>query len=357
MRTTTAALRGRAPRRWLLLALVLLIMPALLGEGAVRTLIATGRLAPAAAHFRTLEVSWVDLERAGTVDVLLIGPSTVHSGIDPAVLGELASEALGRPVSVFNLGIPGLGGEVSILQQLEREGRLPELVIVGVSALGLGAGAGRDGTGDSPYRRSPMGELFTRCEDSPAAGYEAVADCQAGLVSALWRWRGRLDQIVDAVRSPLSGGYRGDRFRRPDGFSAGPPRTVATIESQIEKGLQTQDRLIEMRADSIDRYARIARFLDEHGVAVTGTSIPYAPVYMDAAEAKLPGFGASWQDAIGTLAEGTGIPFVDPVRFGDWWGDGSSQDIKHLSREGAVEFTRQLWDIPAFRAGVTEALE
>ena len=202
-----------------------------------------------------------------------------------------------------------------------------------------------------------MGQLFSRCQDGESQGYGPTLDCQVGLASALWRWRGRPDELLRAIRDPLTAGARGERVRRADGFSEGPPRTVPQIETMIGDGLANEEALIEVSEGAIERYQRIAAFLAAHDSVILGTSIPYAPVYMDAAEAKLPGFGASWQDAIGTLAEGTGIPFVDPVRFGDWWGDGSSQDIKHLSREGAVEFTRQLWDIPEFRTGVTEALE
>jgi len=334
-----------------LLAL-LLIVPTLLGEATVRALIATHRLAPAAAHFSTLEISWADLDRTGAVDVLIMGESTTHSGIDPALLAELASKAIGQPVRAFNLGIPGLAGEPSLLEQLGREGRLPELVILGVSGVGL-----RDrGEGESAYLRSPMGLLFSRCQGDVVEGYEATVDCQAGLVSALWRWRGRPDRIARAMLRPLKASKRWGSARRDDGFSEGKPRPVEKIAAQVAAGLDRLDQTIEVGPLTAERYRRIRGYLEAHGVAVMGVSIPYAPLFMEGLEERMPGFNASWQDAIGRLSAGSGIPFVDPVAFGPWWGDGSNKNLKHLSREGAIDFTNQLWDTPAFRQQVLAGL-
>jgi hypothetical protein len=341
----------RRHRRWILLAL-LLVIPVIVGEVVVRVLIETGRMAPAAAHFKTLEISWVDLERAGDVDVLLLGASTMHSGVDPAVLGELASEALGKPVSVFNLGIPGLGGEPSLLEQLEREGRLPDAVVVGLSASGFGNQA----EGTSAFRYSPMGRYFSRCEGGGVEGYEAIVDCQASLYSALWRWRGYADEIVRAIRKPIFGGVKNGRLRRPDGFSEGVPRSVEKIEGQIEEGLRSQRWLVDVGPGTIGRYSEIAEFLEAHGIPVIGITIPYAPPFMDATEVKLPGYWASWQTAVEKLSDGSGIPFIKPALFGSWWGDGSSQNVKHLSKKGAIDFTHQLWDTPEFRDQLLESL-
>lgn len=135
--------------------------------------------------------------------------------------------------------------------------------------------------------------------------------------------------------------------------------SIESIEAQIPAGLRRLPEAITMGPRNSARYRAIAEFLQSRGVAVVGISIPYAPAFMGALEAERPGFGQAWSDSVAMLAQGSGIPFVDPVTFGPWCGEGSSQNLKHLSREGAIDFTHQLWDMPGFRerllAGLTPA--
>jgi hypothetical protein len=347
---------GRTRRLGRIVLITALVLgPLIAGELVVRALIAADRLPPAAAHFRPVDVMWLNLERAGRPDVLLLGDSMTHSGIDPAVLGELASKAVGREVSSYGLAIPGSGPATSLLmlEQLAREGRLPEVAVLGISPPNLRGNPG----GDAAFARSPMGQLFAQCDG--VEGYAEIVDCAIGQLSALWQWRGRPEQIVRALRRPVStlGGRGSERILRRDGFSERKGRSVTELEAQVADGLDREDPTIALGEGVSDHYRVLVDFLRAHGIEVVATLVPYSPTYAEALEARHPGFEQERGAAAGQLAREIGLEIIDPGRFGSWWGDGDSSNIKHLSGEGAAEFTRQLWQTTAFRDGVLAGLE
>jgi hypothetical protein len=343
----------RRRERWLLV-LLLVVLPLLVAEAGVQGLIAFHRIPPAAGHFRAIDVKWVNLQRADPSDIILMGPSTVNSGIDPAVLARLAGEEAGREVHAFNLGIPGLGKEFSLVEQLEREGRLPSVIVIGISP---GTQGGDGVGGEGPFQASPMGRLFSRCQARGVDSFVETVDCQAALVSSLWRWRGRPRELLTGLVRGMPRSFGKVHRRRADGFTEGMPRRVHRIEAQVPVGLEREDGRTGFNQGAVRAYARIARFLEERGSRLVGVSIPYAPPYMDAIEERYPGYRASWSEALRQLSEEADFPIVDTGGFGDWWGDGSSQNVKHLSREGAEDFTEQLWETPTFRDAVMDALE
>jgi hypothetical protein len=348
------AMRARTwnPRR-IVLFMVLLLAPLLAAEVGVRLLIGMDRLPAAATHDQSVDLMWLNLERAGNVELLLVGDSITHSGIDPAVLGELASDALRRPVKAFSFAAPGTGPGTSALlvEELARQGRLPSVVVVGISPVSLRG----TGSGDRAFRSSPMGRLLTRCEG--VEGYADLADCWLGQVSALWQWRGRPGPIVNAIRrSRWTQGSGRRRLLRTDGFAEGPPRSVAEIERQVRTGLAHEPESLELGRSVPDDYRELVDALQRNGVTVVPVLIPYSPPYAAALEERHPGFEAEMQAAAEALGTATGVPVIDPGPFGTWWGDGSSQNIKHLSREGAVDFTRQLWETPGVRDGLLAGL-
>jgi hypothetical protein len=287
--------------------------------------------------------------------VLLLGDSMTHSGIDPAVLADLAGEVIGREVSGYGLAIPGSGPATSLLllEQLAREGRLPRVAVLGISPPNLRGNPG----GDTAFARSPMGRLFAQCDG--VEGYAEIVDCAMGQLSALWQWRGRPEQIVRALRRPPStlGGRGGQRILRSDGFSERAGRTVAELEAQVADGLDREDPTIGLGEGVSDDYRALVDFLRAHGTEVVATLVPYSPTYTAALEARHPGFEQERRAAAGQLANEIGLEIIDPGRFGSWWGDGDSSNIKHLSGAGAAEFTRQLWQTTAFRDGIVAGLE
>jgi len=341
--------RPRPRLRWLLIG-ALIVLPLIAGEIGIRTLITAGRLpvaaAPAGEEIWAYQADWPVL------DVAIVGDSISHSGIDPAVLGDLLEEHTGEPFAVYDLAVPGHGPGTSLamLRELERQGRLPRLVILGLSAVTLRA----DNPGDRLFLRSPMGELFEDCEG--VEGIARIVDCRVSQVSALWRWRGRPVAIWKGVRGTYLRHGVGGRNLRRDGFAEGPSRSVAHLRGQIEKGLKGEPVEMALAPGVAADYRELVAFLREHGSDALGVLIPYSPVYAEALEARWPGWDLARLDAARALSEAIDAPIIDPGQLGSWWGDGMSQNIKHLSGPGAEAFTRQVWQADGFRDAVTDAL-
>ena len=91
----------RTPTRSVLAAL-LLVMPLLAAEIGLRVLVAADRLPFADSHRDDFEITWANLERSGTPDILILGDSVSKQGIEPNVLDGLARQAAGSNISVFN---------------------------------------------------------------------------------------------------------------------------------------------------------------------------------------------------------------------------------------------------------------
>lgn len=347
-------------RRRILLYLALLLLPVLCLEAGVRVLIALDRLPVAAAHTETTEIKWTRFANLPGTDILLLGPSTMNAAIDPAVLAELASDALGRKVTAFNMGIPGLAREPRLVEELARAGRVPPVVLIAISpgirddgADDVAVGEGTDGTGS--FLASPMGQLFGRCADLPEPGWVSWTDCAAGLVSAAWRWRGRPGEVLGAMTRPRDLASVEGR-RRPDGFGGGPSSSIAEVEAQIPTGLARDPGPTLIGEGSLDRFRRIADAVRAAGGTPIGVLIGYAPPYMAALEERYPGFRQAWLDGAAQIGAEAGMEIVDPGPFDPWWGEGSSEDIRHLSRDGAVDFTRSVWAAPGLAPAVLRAL-
>ena len=344
--------RRRRYRRWLLVA-VLIVAPLLVAEVATRGLIAAGRLPIAAAHLEDFEVTWMNLAREGRPDVLILGDSLSQQGLDPAELRAKLSTELGRDVSVFDgaSSAGGFGVNRAVVDQLAREGRLPKVAVLGVSPSSFAS----DATLHQAFAPSPLGGIFTDC--ALAGGLDDLLACRAGDVSALWRWRGNIDRVLGAILHPWPRTLREQGFLlRADGFRAGPPATVAALRAQLPTALANEGSTLRVGADVPDSFATLVGALREHGVPVVAVAVPYSPVLTDALEARAPGWEGARQAIVAGLGAAAGVSIVDPGRFGSWWGDGSSRDVKHLSRDGAPRFVDQLWSMPAFRDALVEGL-
>ena len=344
---------GRARAlRWAVIA-ALIAGPLVAGELGVRALIAADRLPVAAAHLEDFEITWTNLERQAPADVLLLGDSMTQQGLDPATLASLVEPALGRRPVVFNASSSagGFGVNEAVIEELARRGQLPRLAIVGVSPSSMAS----DRTFRDVFAPTPMGGLFTRC--ASASSYDAAVNCAFGNVSAFWRWRGTFDRVLRAVVRPLppTKSERGFTLRA-DGFRAGPPVTIADLREQVPTALEKEPAAFTMGADVPPAFAGLVDRLREHRVAVVAVAIPYSPVLVAALETRQAGWEAGRRAAVAALEAAGELPIVDPAGFGAWWGEGSSRDVKHLSRHGAPGFVEQLWGIAAFRDGVLAAL-
>jgi hypothetical protein len=344
----------RLQRHKRLLIVLCLLGPLLLAEVGVRALIATDRLPVAAAHFDRLEISWSNLAHAGRQpDVLILGDSMGQQDLDPETLAQLAQPYARDTIRIYDLSVSGAGfGTIRILvDQLVREGRLPPVVIIGVSPSILRGGP----LGEvSDFRRSPMGQQFSQCAD--VEGYVQAVDCQFSRISKLWLWRGQPVRLARAVirGRPRTSKHAG--LMRPDGFIEGPSRPIATIQGQVPDALARQGSAFSMEESTLPEFVDLIGALQRGGADVVAVTIPFSPVYIDALLAANPDWEADRASVVTQLAAAAGVPIVESGRFGSWWGDGSSSDVKHLSHEGAIAFDQQLWGLPAFHDELVAAL-
>jgi hypothetical protein len=330
----------------------LLAAPLITLELGVRLLILTDRLPVAAAHTPEFEITWENLSKLGTADVLILGDSVSQQGIEPAELERLLRPERGE-VTVFNAasGGAGVGVSWSIVQQLAREDRLPRVVLLGIQP-----GSVRN---DSNFREkfglTPMGSLFSDCER--VSGYEDRLDCGFAAISAAWRWRGHLDRVLGALQRTVpsqitSGGLR----LRKDGFREGRGVSMTRLSEQLD-GANLKIRLIQVSEDMVNGYVRLMDRLRAEGVTVVPIAIPESKPLRDRMELRQPGRRQLFRDALDRLEQLTGVTFVDPVVFGAWYGDGQARNFNHLSVDGATNFTRQLWAMPDFHDRLLAGLD
>jgi hypothetical protein len=331
---------------------LLLAAPLIALELGVRLLISTERLPVAAAHTPEFEITWENLSRLGTPDVLVLGDSVSQQGIEPAVLARLLGRETAEPLVVFNGASPGGGVGVSwaIAEQLAREDRLPRVAVVGIYPGTLRS----DATYRNVFGLTPMGGLFSGCERMNDYGQHL--DCGFGAFSAAWRWRGHLDRVVGALGDGVPFKITTDGlFLREDGFREGRGVPLSRLLEQLDAA-DLRIRIFEVSDDVADGYVRLIETLESHGVAVIPVAIPDTPQLIERMERMQPGRRDLFREALDDLETRTGIEFVDPVAFGAWWGDGQARNFNHLSAEGAVKFTRQLWSMENFRARLLGAL-
>ena len=352
MASQRASAARRDKRGRVALAVVLLAVPLLVAELGVRLLIAMDRLPVAAAHTPEFEITWTNLARLGTADVLVLGDSVAQQGIEPAVLSDALAGALGRPVSVFNAASPGgtMGVNWASVEQLAREGRLPEVAIVGIYPGTLK----NDLTYSDIFGRTAMGGLFSDCDRM--SGYGEVLDCRYASLSAAWRWRGHLDRIWQGLSTTLpSKAGTGALRLREDGFREGRGIALERLQAQLD-GADLRRRIFAFPPEVSDGYVRLIEALRDNGVAIVPVAIPDTPALTERMELMQPGRRQLFRNALDVLESRTGLPFVDPVSFGRWWRDGQARNFNHLSAAGAVSFTRQLWRMPEFRNAVIGGL-
>jgi hypothetical protein len=343
---------GAVGWRRLAMVVLLLVLPLVAVELGIRVLIATDRLPMAAAHTPEFEITWENLSRLGTADVLILGDSVSQQGIEPAELARLLLGELEHGVKVFNAASPGgtVGVNWAIVEQLAREGRLPRVVILGVYPGTLGT----DRTYQDVFSRTPMGGVFSGCDRMQ--GYGERLDCGFAAISDAWRWRGHPDRILRALgtevpRRIASGGLQ----LREDGFRVGRGVSLQRLQAQLDRA-NLRRRIFVFQNDVADGYARLVESLHANGVSIVPVAIPDTPALAERMEPRQPGRRQLFREALDALESRTGSTFIDPVAFGDWWGGGEARNFNHLSGRGAIKFTRQLWGMPEFRTLLLDAL-
>jgi hypothetical protein len=350
-----AASRGRVGSRDLtrrLLVVGLLVAPLVAGDLAVRALIAMHRLPIAAAQERALEVAWTNYERTGPADILILGDSLARMGIHPATLAGLAGGVVGRPVTAYNISTPGAGFSVyrAFVEELGREGRLPKLAVIGISTVGLQRTTQRA----ARVLRSPFGRLVSDCGD--VRGLEGTLSCHLESVSALWRWRGQPDRLVEALADPVPRTRRDNGITlEADGYGRGRSIGPEALDVALSVALENTRPLAAARPD-LRAYVDLIEAMRSRGIRGVAVLIPYAPPFEEALEAREPGWRELRSRLLERLSETAGQPILDSGPVATWWTVQDSHDVRHFSPQGGKRFTAHLWNDATFRTLVTEAL-
>jgi len=336
-----------------MLAAFLFLVPLLLVEAGVRVLIATDRLPEADSSNVRTDVSLMNVQRRAPSDVLILGASVIRSGIEPKVLRNSIKSVTGDAVSVQNAAqaAMSLGSQAVLVKGLAERELLPGVAIIGLTPTSL-----LGGTWDGDwFADSPLGQLYAGCQhvDEP----EARLDCEVGQISALWRWRGQIDRIEGALEGQYPTTARSNkRVLRADGFMGDRPLDLEEIEALLPETMAKIPRNVRPSDESEADFVALVEALRAEGVDVVVVALPYTRILEDALLER----NLEWREQLDAgyarLEEAADVDIVQVQKYGRWWGDGSSADLRHLSRDGAGPFTKQLWQMSPFREALLESL-
>ena len=353
-----------------LVTVVLLVGPFLALELYVRALIATDRLPTAPSHSEQLDIGLINVRDRAPQDVLIMGDSQAATGLEPVVLRTLLETELGRKVTGYNFAQPGNSTHVNtlLLDLIAREGRMPRVVIMDISMSSLVTPqqrpGGEDGAAPAPRRAERRPPLLTSALGRELAGCgietELVdrIDCELAHLSAAWRWHGRPERIVYATLLGSQYQLKDIRGRlRDDGFFARVPARPEWIRQQIAGRNYGQDRVTPgFDQREADDFRSFAELVEAEGGTVIFVQVPLTKPYTEELIARNPDWEADRRAAAEQLKAAIGRDIIFVESYGDWWTDQSASDLNHLSAEAAKDFTRQLWDMPDFRAQLVRGL-
>ncbi len=337
------------------IAAVLLLGPIVTVEVGVRTLIEQGRLQEAPTSNEFADVSLTNLRRAGQPDVLIMGMSTMRSGIKPETLERRIEADLGRPVRVQNVAQGGISLESQriIVERLAEQGLLPPVVIAGVSPVTLAAEY--EGANEDWFRRSELGQLWSGC--SEALYEEAGLECRLSEISALWRWRSRWDDLGAAITEGIPTTIEdGGRSLRASGWLATRPADAEQLERNLPRALGRLDEEIAVSDELAEGWAAFIDALRANDVEVVTLRMPYYGPLVDAAVERNPEWVEQRDAGYARLEAAAGLPLVEVPGFAEEAEAEWFRDPRHLSRTGAPEFTRRMWATEAVSEPVLEVL-
>ncbi|MEX1296384.1 MAG: hypothetical protein AB1Z67_09460 [Candidatus Limnocylindrales bacterium] len=338
-----------------IVAAVLLLGPLITVELGLRALIDEGRLPEAPSSNDFADISLANLHRGGRPDVLIMGMSTMRSGIKPDTLERRIEADLGRPVRVQNVAQGGISLESQrvIVEQLAEEGLLPSVVITGVSPITLAAE--HEGESEDWFRRSELGRLWAGC--SEALVEPEALECWLTQASAVWRWRGHLDQLSAALTEGMPTTIRdGSRSLRPSGWVASRPASAEKLQQNLPRALARLDEEIHVGDELAAGWAAFVEALRSHGVEVVAVRMPYYRPLVDAALARNPDWAEQRDAGYERLEAAAGLPLIEVPDFSETAEPEWFRDPRHLSRLGAPAFTRQMWAEDAVSQPILEVL-
>lgn len=332
-----------------LLAALLLLAPTVAVEAATRTLIDSGQLPFAPSSSPYADVGLANLARLGKPDVLVLGTSAIRNALQPDVLEELIAAETGEEVHVQGLAqsAMSLKAQRLLVEGLAQLELLPDTVITGLTPVSLG-GDNRDGDW---FIHSELGQAWRGCADI-ADPTEAI-DCWLGQASAMWRWRGRPEQLLSAARSGVPRTWREDgRTLHENGWTSEKPATERQLRNAIPSTLERLQEEIFVPAFVFNEFMGLVSDLRSHGVQVVVVEMPYQPMLVEALLQRNPAWEEQRRAGFALLEQAADVDIVEIEALGDWATASAFHDLRHLSHKGAEPFTRQLWDMPEFREPV-----
>jgi hypothetical protein len=237
-----------------------------------------------------------------------------------------------------------------VIAGLAGRGLLPDTVVVGLSPTSV-TGSVEDG---SWFIGSELGRLWSGCAD--LEGPPAL-ECRLGQASALWRWRGQPERLIEAIRAgPAARLDEGGRVLHESGWTADPPVGRQRLQGMLPDTLARLDAGIDMPDWVVADYVALVEEVRAHGAEVVAFALPYAAPLEAALMERNPAWREQLEAGYATFEAATGVEAAEVKAFGGWWEPRSQNDLRHLSDEGAEPFTRQLWGVPAFRASLLRSL-
>jgi hypothetical protein len=334
------------------IAAVLFAGPPLVAEMGTRALIRFGRLPDAPSSDLETDVSLANLRRKGRPDVLVVGTSSIRSGLRPNVLEELILDETGRAATVQNVGQAALSleGHRILVAGLARHDLVPRTVILGLTPSTM-TGYGRSGEW---FPDSELGRYWNGRHELVG---EASLVRALGRRSAFWRWRREGQRLSDALLG-AAGRSTGTSERRltPSGWLSERPVKGLTLEQRVPRMLEILPAGVPLPQHHLDSFVSLIAELRALGARVVAVALPYAPQLESALVARNPQWYAERDAGYTALGEAAGLPIIIVRAYGAWWNESSQNDLRHLSRRGAGPMTRQLWQDPAFREPILEGL-
>jgi hypothetical protein len=336
----------------LLLAALLLLAPLLVAELGVQALVRSGRLPEAPGPNMAADVSLANLQRLGPPDVLVVGTSSIRNALKPAALERAVLADTGREIAFQGVAQGGLSlsDQRVMMVGLEERGLLPGTVVLGLSPGSVTGVAHRS----TWFQESRLGRLWSGCADLD--GVKALS-CRLGQRSALWRWRGQPDRLLEAGLGGTPDRYRfADHLLREDGWTSDPPAAARRLKRQLPSTLAKVPTGVPYSKPNEEDFVALVEELRSHGVHVVAVALPYAPPLEEALLQAYPAWRQELEAGYAGLAAAADIEIIEVKAFDDWWQPSASSDLRHLSREGASPLTRQLWEMPQFRDSLLEGL-
>jgi hypothetical protein len=333
----------------MLLAALLLLAPTIAVEAGTRTLVDSGRLPFAPSSSEYADVGLANLARLGKPDVLVLGTSAIRNALQPDVLEELIAAETGEEVHVQGLAqsAMSLKAQRLLVEGLAQLELLPDTVITGLTPVSLG-GDNRDGDW---FIHSELGQAWRGCAD--ISDPVKSIDCWLGQASAMWRWRGRPDQLLSAVGSGVPRTLReGGRTLHENGWTSEKPATERQLRKVLPATLERLQEEIFVPAFVFNEFIGLVSDLRSRGVEVIVVEMPYSPLLVEALLQRNPAWEEQRRAGFELLGQAADIDIVEIEALGDWATASAFHDLRHLSRKGAEPFTRQLWDMPEFREPV-----